>query len=95
MSYTKPVSGDLSMENLAASLTTYEQLVFEKVSVLKADATSSKNILTLEDCPDQLGALFICKAGGASGGNKLFTTTAFISGHKLDVDVYRLPLVEA
>ena len=92
MSSTKAVSGDLSMEDLAASLTTYEQLVFEEVKDLKADDATSKNIVTIVDCPNQLGALFICKAGGASGGNKLFSATAFISDHKMEVDVYRLPL---
>lgn len=52
MPSTKPVSGDLWMEDLAASFTTYEQLVFEGITDLNAGETRCKNIVTNRRLPE-------------------------------------------
>ncbi len=85
-----PISGTLTMDNLAASLTAHEQLVFQEVTALTADATQVQNLVTTVSQPNQLGALAICASGANSAGTKLFSTTAYISGAKSAVDVYRL-----
>jgi hypothetical protein len=85
-----PITGTLTMDNLAASLTVHEQLMFQQVTALKVDLIQVRNLVTTVDQPDQLGALAICAKGAQSAGTKLFSTTAYISGVKSAVDVYRL-----
>jgi hypothetical protein len=92
MAGTVPVAGNLTMVNLAATLTKHEQLAFEQVTGLAVDPAQARNLVTTVDQPLQLGALSICAKGGASGGTKVLSTTAYIAGTKTGVDVYRLPL---
>lgn len=87
-----PISGSLTMDNLAASLTVHEQLVFQEVTALTVDKTQIRNLVTTIDQPNQLGALAICASGAQCAGTKLFSTTVYISGSKSAVDVYRLQL---
>ncbi len=85
-----PISGTLTMDVLAASLTTNEQLNFQEVTALAADSTQVQNLVTTKDQPNQLGALSLCATGATSPGTKLFSTTVYISSEKKAVDVYRL-----
>jgi hypothetical protein len=90
MAGTVPVSGDLTMENLAATLTKHEQLALEQVTALSIDSTQVRNLVTTVSQPKQLGALSICAAGAASPGTKILSTTVYISGAKTNIDLYRL-----
>jgi hypothetical protein len=90
MAGTTPVSGDLTMVDLAATLTQNEQLLFEQVTGLAVDPTQARNLVTMVDQANILGTLAIVAKGGASGGMKILSTTVYISGTKTDVDVYRL-----
>jgi hypothetical protein len=89
---TFPVSGDLAMDDLAAALTSEEQLGFEQLTGLAIDSTKARNLATFTNSPNQLGALSICASGAAAKGTKLFSTTAYVSGKQTKIDVYRLPL---
>ena len=91
MAGTVPVSGDLTMDNLAATLTRREQSAFEQVTALSIDPAQTRNLVTTVSQPQQLGALSICAAGAASQGTKILSTTVYISGTKTNVDLYRLP----
>lgn len=88
---TSPVSGDLSMDDLAATLTVEEQGQFEQLTALAVDPTTARNLATFIAQPAQLGELAICASGAASDGTKLFSTTAYISGAQTQIDVYRRP----
>lgn len=90
MAGTFPVSGKLSMVDLAATLTTHEQLSFEQVTGLAADTTRPRNLVTTIDQPKQLGAIEICAKGAKQEGAKILSTTAYISGTKKEIDLYRL-----
>jgi hypothetical protein len=90
MAGTVPVSGDLTMDNLAATLTRREQTAFEQVTALSIDSTQARNLVTTVNQPQQLGALSICAAGAASQGTKILSTTVYISGAKTNIDLYRL-----
>ena len=90
MAGTVPLSGDLTMENLAATLTRREQDAFEQVTALSIDSTQARNLVTTVSQSRQLGALSICAAGAASQGTKILSTTVYISGAKTGVDLYRL-----
>lgn len=92
MAGTVPVAGNLTMENLAATLTRNEQLAFEQVTALTIDPTQVRNLVTTVSQPQQLGALSICAAGAAIQGTKVLSTTVYISGAKTNIDLYRLPL---
>lgn len=92
MAGTVPVSGDLSMANLAATLTRREQLAFEQVTALTIDSTQARNLVTMVSQTRQLGAISICAAGTPSAGTKILSTAAYISGTKKNVDLFRLPL---
>lgn len=94
MAGTVPVSGKLTMENLAATLTRREQSAFEQVTALAVDPTKTRNLVTTVSQDQQLGALSICAAGAASEGTKVLTATVYISGNKTDIDLYRLPLTD-
>jgi hypothetical protein len=89
---TSPVSGDLSMDNLAATLTGEEQSQFEQLTALVVDPAVARNLATFISQPKQLGELSICASGAASTGTKLLSTTAYVSGKQTKIDVYRLPL---
>ena len=91
MAGTVPVSGDLTMEGLAATLTRREQDAFEQVTDLSLDSTQPRNLVTTVSQSKQLGALSICPAGAASQGTKILSTTVYISGAKTNIDLYRLP----
>ena len=91
MAGTVPVSGNLDMQGLAATLTKHEQLAFERVTALTIDSTQTRNLVTTANEPQQLGALSICATGGTSPGTKVLSTTAYISGAKTQIDLYRLP----
>jgi hypothetical protein len=86
---TVPVSGDLTMENLAATLTRREQLAFEQVTTLSIDPTQARNLVTTVSQSQQLGALSICAAGATNQGTKVLSTTAYISGAQTNIDLYR------
>jgi hypothetical protein len=89
MAGTVPVSGDLTMDNLAATLTRREQSAFEQVTALSIDSPQTRNLVTTVSQPQQLGALSICAAGAANQGTKILSTTAYISGAKTNIDLYR------
>jgi|HubBroStandDraft_4_1064222.scaffolds.fasta_scaffold51368_2 hypothetical protein len=89
MAGTIPVSGDLTMVNLAATLTRREQTAFEQVTALSIDPTQTRNLVTTVSQTQQLGALSICAAGAANQGTKILSTTAYISGAKTNIDLYR------
>jgi predicted esterase YcpF (UPF0227 family) len=91
---TIPAPGDLSMLDLGGYLTTKEQLNFAQLTALTVDpaAGSTRNMATYIDQPAQLGAITIVAKGASSEGTKILSTTAFISGTKTDIDLYRLPL---
>jgi hypothetical protein len=88
---TVPVSGDLSMEDLAATLTRREQLAFEQVTALTFDTTQARNLVSTIDQVQQLGELAVCASGNASEGTKILSSTVYISGTKAAIDLYRLP----
>ncbi len=90
MAGTVPVSGDFTMQKLADTLTRREQLADERVTALTIDTTQPRNLVTTVSEPQQLGALAICAAGGSNPGTKMFSTTAYISGAKTKIDLYRL-----
>ncbi|HWG21345.1 MAG TPA: hypothetical protein VG225_12515 [Terracidiphilus sp.] len=90
MAGTIPVAGDMKVENLAATLTTEEQLKFERLTVLEVDPNKVGNLATFENEPKRKGALAIVARGVNSPGIKILSPTVFISGTKTDVDVYRL-----
>jgi hypothetical protein len=89
---TVPAPGDLSKSDLAAWLTEKEQLDFTQLTALTVDPAEDKkrNLATFIDQPDQLGPLSIIADGEASGGTKLLSTTAYVSGKQTKIDVYRL-----
>jgi hypothetical protein len=82
MAGTVPVSGDLTMDNLAATLMRREQTAFEQVTALSIDSTQVRNLVTTVSQPQQLGALSICAAGAANQGKKVLSTTVYIAGAK-------------
>ncbi|HTC47854.1 MAG TPA: hypothetical protein VK722_11060 [Candidatus Aquilonibacter sp.] len=90
MAGTVPISGDLTMDDLAATLTRREQSAFEQVTALTIDPAQTRNLVTTVSQPQQLGALSICAAGAASQGTKILSTTAYISGTKTNINLYRL-----
>ena len=94
MAGTVPVSGKLTMEHLAATLTRREQTAFEQVTALAIDPAQARNLVTTISQDQQLGALSICAKGAPSQGTKVLSTTVYISGQKTDVDLYRLPLTD-
>lgn len=89
MAGTVPVSGNLTMENLAATLTRREQLAFEQVTDLAADTAKIRNLVTTVAQTNQLGPLAICAAGDVQDGTKILSTTAYISGVQQEIDLYR------
>jgi hypothetical protein len=92
MAGTYPVDGNLSMADLAATLTSKEQLEFLELTGLAADGTQPRNLATFKNQNNQLGSLAIVAKGASSPGTKILSTNAYISGTKTDIDVYRLPL---
>jgi hypothetical protein len=88
---TTPVSGDLSMEDLAATLTSDEQLGFQEVTGLAIDPAQPRNLVTTISQPNAPGPLAIVARDADSAGTKFLSPTVYISGAKTDVDVYRLP----
>jgi hypothetical protein len=90
MAGTVPVSGDLTMDDLAATLTRRDQSAFEQVTALTIDPAQTRNLVTTVSQPQQLGALSICAAGASSQGTKILSTTAYISGTKTNINLYRL-----
>ena len=86
---TVPVPGDMSMDDLAATLTSHEQLTFEQLTSLAPDDSHARNLATFVAQNNTLGELCICASGTTGTGTKLFTTSAFIHGEKAKIDVYR------
>ncbi len=91
MAGTVPVSGDFTMQKLADTLTRHEQLADERITALTIDTTQARNLVTSVSEPQQLGAISIVAAGAPSHGTKVLSTTAYISGTKTQIDLYRLP----
>ncbi len=89
-----PISGNLSMADLAATITANEQLEFKQLTALMIDTGSNppKNLGTFINQPDQLGELAIVAAGAASAGTKLFSTKVYLLSKLTNVDLYRLPI---
>jgi hypothetical protein len=90
---TIPVSGGLTMEVLAATLTRNEQ-DFAQLTALAVDPASgsNRNLATFIASDGGLGELAICAKGGTSQGTKVLSATVLVSNTKTDIDVYRLPL---
>ncbi len=95
MAGTIPVAGNLSMEDLAATLTSHEQLAFEQVTGLVVDPTHARNLVTTVAQMHQLGPLEVCASGQSAPGTKILSTTVYIRGAKTAVDLFRLPLPAA
>jgi hypothetical protein len=92
MSKTYSVPGDLSKEDLAATLTKQEQLKFLQLEGLKQSTENDKkNSASFKESATQLGPLAIVDSGASSAGKKLFGTKALILKELASVDVYRLP----
>ncbi len=83
------VSGNLTMENLAATLTKLEQVGFEQVTGLAIDPAQVRNRVTTVAQTQQLGVLSICTAGAAHDGTKILTAKVYISGVTKAIDLYR------
>jgi hypothetical protein len=88
---TLPVSGSLTMEGLAATLTKYEQ-DFAQLTALSVDtaAGSQGNLATFINQDIQLGALAIVASGASSEGTKILSPTVYIESKQTKIDVYRL-----
>jgi len=93
---TFSVDGNLSMADLAATLTRNEQ-DFARLTVLAIDTKpgSTQNLATFENADDQLGMLAVVGRGATSDGQKIMSPTVYIKGTKTDIDIYRLPLAIA
>lgn len=91
MAGTIPVDGTLSMDDLAATLTTEEQLAFERLTALAIDTAQPRNLATFDNEQNQLGTLAIVAKDAASQGTKILSANVYISGATTDIDVYRLP----
>jgi hypothetical protein len=92
MSKSYIVPGDLSMADLAATLTRQEQLKFQQLEDLKqSPENDGKNSATFKETAAQLGPLTIVDSGAASSGKKLFETKALILQKLTSIDVYRSP----
>ncbi|MGD0831889.1 MAG: hypothetical protein ABR907_13155 [Terracidiphilus sp.] len=90
---TLPVSGSLTMESLAATLTKYEQDFAQLIALDVDTAAGSKgNLATFKAQDNQLGALAIVASGASSTGTKILSPTVYISGTQTKIDVYRLDL---
>lgn len=88
---TYPVSGTLSMDDLAGTLSSEEQLRLEQLTALTTDSGQARNLATFIAQPSvTLGLLSICTKGASSPGTKILSTNAYVSGAKTDIDVYRL-----
>lgn len=94
MAGTYPVDGSLTVEILASTLTSKEQLEFMQLTVLTVDSAQARNLATFINQNDQLGELAVVAKGAASQGTKVLSTTVYIGGTKTEVDVYRLPAAE-
>jgi hypothetical protein len=94
MAGTVPIPGNLSMANLAATITSTEQLEFKQLTALTIDSGSNppRNLGTFINQPNQLGELAIVAAGTASTGTKLLSTKVNVLSILTSVDLYRLPL---
>jgi hypothetical protein len=90
---TIPVAGNLSMDDLAATLTRNEQ-DFTQLTVLAVDSATGAtgNLATFIAQDNQLGALAVVASGATSPGTKVLSATVFVSGVSTAVDVYRLVL---
>src|ERR1700743_134603 len=95
MAGTIPVSGKFTMQKLADTLTRHEELTFEQVTGLAIDPTKVGNLVTTIGQPTQLGPLAICAKGAKQDGDKILSTTAYITGVKKQIDVYRLTTAAA
>jgi hypothetical protein len=93
MAKTVSVSGNLSKEDLAATLTRKEQLgLLELKTLVQSPSSDGTNQAGFENQPNQLGELAVVDAGATSSGSKLFSTKAFILKKLSNIDIYRLPL---
>ena len=90
MTGTVPVSGQLSMQQLADTLTKYEQLDFQRVTGLVADHANSRNLVTFTPESQRLGRIAIFATGNASSGTKFLSAIALISGAETHIDLCRL-----
>jgi len=92
MAGTIPVAGNLSMDDLAATLTSEEQLGFEQLTGLHVDPNAVRNLAAFIEQNNPLGKLAVVARGAASEGQNIMSPNVYISGAKTDIDVYRLPL---
>ncbi len=88
-----PVSGALTEQTLASTLSGNEQLMLEQLTGLSFDPNKVGNLATFISQPNiTLGLLAIVDKGATSPGTKIIAAaTVYIQGAKKDVDVYRLP----
>lgn len=90
MNGTFPVSAELSMEVLASTLTTQEQLDRVRVTALIQDSAQPRNLVTFVAEEQVLGDLRICQAGEPCEGKKLLSSTVYIANVSTKIDLYRL-----
>ncbi len=92
MTGTVPVSGQLSLQQLADTLTKYEQYDFQRVTGLVADHAGSRNLVTLTPEPQRLGRIAVASTGSTGSGVKFLSAIVYVSGVETHVDLYRLPI---
>jgi hypothetical protein len=94
MAETVSITGSLTMEILASTLSAREQRMNELLTALKVDPAGVDNLADFVDNqqPVQQGLLTICASGAAPKGVKVLSTTAYVSSKKTAIDVYRLPV---
>lgn len=88
---TVPLSGNLTIQGLADKLNRHEQLGREQVTGLVFDPNKVGNLLTTILQHQQLKPLILRSAGADQPGTKVLSTTVYLSGTKIDVDLYRTP----
>jgi len=60
------------------------------LTALAVDPAQPRNLATFVADPAQLGALLICASGSTGSGDKILSTTAYVSGAPIKIDLYRL-----
>lgn len=92
MAGTYPLDASLTLQQISDSLTTHEQLTVEQLTAFGVDTSAAipRNLATFINRSEDTGALLVVVAGAAASGTKILDNkTAFVSGKKLQVDVYR------
>lgn len=88
MAGTVTAPGSLTMQDLSNWLNRLESS-FQQVTVLDADPTEVRNLVTSVSVDAQIGVLSVVPRGAPGVGTKIMSPTIYVSGAKTPVDVYR------